>query len=74
MSAPDVFAEARAKLDAKIASAARDFVALIESEADKRSDGGIRRVSITVPADSLVVLRAQIAAWDAFNDTLGDGS
>jgi hypothetical protein len=74
VTAPDVFAEARAKLDSKIAQAARDMVALIESEVAKRGPkatiGGLALVSITVPADSLATLRAHVAAFEAFNDTL----
>jgi len=67
---PDPLAPARAKLDAKIAEAARTLLNAVEAENTAR--GGNTR--LVVGTAELADLRAQVAAWEAFGETLGDGS
>jgi hypothetical protein len=66
VTAPDPLAAARAKLDARIAEAAR---ALLEGVTDSSGRGAT--VKITIRQVDLVDLRAQVNAWKAFNETLG---
>lgn len=58
--------EMRAKLDAKIAAAARDLVGSVEAESGRGAE-----VKITVARDALRDLRASIGAWEAFSETVG---